>query len=232
MKFKRINVDTVRCLISEQELHDNGLDVEDFLRNDGKTEPFLRKIISMAEEEVGYKVQGGNISIQVAVLPEHVIALTFSERPEQGIANMLDNLRDAVRHLAESAGIASSRGDAEEPQTQGEDSEPENMEESLVLKDRNSYQIHFENLDAAVNYAKGVTLECEVSSSLYYSERAQAYYLVVEKGNMDARQVCRLLSAALDFSKQIYAHEPTRAYLMEHGKCVIADHAIEHLQEI
>ena len=68
------------------------LPVDDFLQNDGRTESFLRKIISMAEEEVGYKVQGGNITIQVAVLPEHTLALTFSEKSELGISNMLENL--------------------------------------------------------------------------------------------------------------------------------------------
>ena len=57
MRFKRIDVDTVRCIISEEELMENGLEVDDFLQNDGRTESFLRKIISMAEEEVGYKVQ-------------------------------------------------------------------------------------------------------------------------------------------------------------------------------
>ena len=85
--------------IKEEELMENGLEVDDFLQNDGRTESFLRKIISMAEEEVGYKVQGGNITIQVAVLPEHTLALTFSEKPELGISNMLENLKSAVESL-------------------------------------------------------------------------------------------------------------------------------------
>lgn len=80
-----------------------GLEVDDFLQNDGRTESFLRKIISMAEEEVGYKVQGGNITIQVAVLPEHTLALTFSEKPELGISNMLENLKSAVESLVKNA---------------------------------------------------------------------------------------------------------------------------------
>jgi len=103
MRFKRIDVDTVRCIISEEELMENGLEVDDFLQNDGRTESFLRKIISMAEEEVGYKVQGGNITIQVAVLPEHTLALTFSEKPELGISNMLENLKSAVESLVKNA---------------------------------------------------------------------------------------------------------------------------------
>ena len=47
MRFKRIDEETVRCLISESELNENGLELEDFLNNKGKTEDFLKKIISM-----------------------------------------------------------------------------------------------------------------------------------------------------------------------------------------
>ena len=50
MRFKRIDVDTVRCIISEEELMENGLEVDDFLQNDGRTESFLRKIISMVSQ--------------------------------------------------------------------------------------------------------------------------------------------------------------------------------------
>ena len=53
MRFKRIDEETVRCLISESELNENGLELEDFLNNKGKTEDFLKKIISMAQQEKG-----------------------------------------------------------------------------------------------------------------------------------------------------------------------------------
>lgn len=232
MKFKRINVDTVRCLVSEEELHENGLEVEDFLRNDGKTEPFLRKIISMAEEEVGYRVQGGNISIQVAVLPEHVIALTFSERPDQGFANMLENLRDAVRHLAEAAADTVGADPAGEGEKKPKAVKPEQAAEAMAVMERDCYQISFSSLDDVIAYSRGIALECEVSSSLYYVEQDKAYYLILEKGEMDKKQICRLIAASLDFSDGLYAQKSIWAWLREHGTCMIPDHAIEHLQEI
>ena len=37
MKFKRIDTETVRCLISEEELSENGLVLDDFFNNKGKT---------------------------------------------------------------------------------------------------------------------------------------------------------------------------------------------------
>ena len=44
MRFKRISTDTVRCIITQDELRENGLEMDDFLSNNGKTEDFLRKM--------------------------------------------------------------------------------------------------------------------------------------------------------------------------------------------
>lgn len=285
MRFKRIDVDTVRCIISEEELMENGLEVDDFLQNDGRTESFLRKIISMAEEEVGYKVQGGNITIQVAVLPEHTLALTFSEKPELGISNMLENLKSAVESLVKNApdienlkqaakGLAnqdntdediadskeqkyaaagafseensatdaaketSDDGNVAGTQPEQSDSKTEDSTEKqqstggFALKDRNFYQLCFADMERVIRYAKGVRLELPMKSSLYYLTREDAYYLLFEKGELNDKQLCRLLSASLEFADDIYAHGPTRAYIMEHGKCILPEQALEHLQEI
>lgn len=252
MRFKRIDVDTVRCIISEEELMENGLEVDDFLQNDGRTESFLRKIISMAEEEVGYKVQGGNITIQVAVLPEHTLALTFSEKPELGISNLLENLKSAVESLVKNApdieklkqtskelanqnhtdeGIAEIQPEQSESKAE-ESTDKKQSTGGFTLKDRNFYQLCFASMERAICYAKGVRLELPMKSSLYYLTREDAYYLLLEKGELSDKQLCRLLSASLEFADDIYAHGPTRAYIMEHGKCILPEQALEHLQEI
>ncbi|MDE7062264.1 MAG: adaptor protein MecA [Lachnospiraceae bacterium] len=260
MKFKRIDVDTVRCIITEDELGENGLQLEDFLQNDGKTESFLRKLISMAETEVGYKVQGGNVSIQVTVLPEHTLALTFSEKPAYGITDMLANLRAAVENLTRHTPQSgqedetdrnsrkaefteerkddtvqekqpSDRLDSDRAERERENSDTQESKD-LVLNGRSAYQLRFASLDMAMRYAKGIVLEVPIHTQLYYLEREAAYYLLMERGGMEDKQVCRLLSASLEFSQEIYAHEPTRAFIREHGRCILAEQAVEHLQEL
>lgn len=254
MKFKRINVDTVRCLITEEELTKNGLEVDDFLLNDGKTDEFLREIINRAEAEVGYKVSGGNISIQVSVLPEHVVALTFSEKPGLGIVNMLENLKAAVENL--------SKNVRQEPETQSreavkdkEEGQPEDASKSngdtkrrtdgqipiadvqertnsLIKAGQADYQIQFDSLDNFWNYCKAIRLELPVENSLYKLEKENAYFLLMKKAPMDDKQLCRLLSASLEFNSAIYSHSGTRAYIQEHGDCLIPDGAIQKMQEI
>lgn len=258
MKFKRINVDTVRCLITEEELTRNGLEVEDFLANDGKTESFLREIINKAEEEVGYKVQGGNISVQVSVLPEHVIALTFSEKAGNGIINMLENLKSAVDHLSQNVKQEAEKQDAGEQelvdgteQQKMQDSEdfsdkttkeeqPVNIpimgfpgkQDCLVKEGRLNYQIQFDSLDTFIAYCNAIRLEMPVENSLFKLQKENVYILLMKKEPMNDRQLCRLLSASLEFNSGIFSHNGMMAYVLEHGECLIPDNAIQKIQEM
>ena len=169
MKFKRIDVDTVRCLISEEELFENGLEVDDFLQNSEKTEDFLRKILARAAEEVGYRIQGGNISIQVAVLPDHVLALTFSEKPDHGIMNMLDHLKHAVDAISQNV---------QERKEASENVVPErNVQEERAMKmvGRPEYQLSFDSLEQVIQYCRNVLLELPVDSDLYKLEERNVY---------------------------------------------------------
>ena len=225
MRFKRIDVDTVRCIISEEELMENGLEVDDFLQNDGRTESFLRKIISMAEEEVGYKVQGGNMLENLKSAVESLV----KNAPD------IEKLKQTSKELANQNHTDEGIAEIQPEQSDSKAEESTDKKQStggFTLKDRNFYQLCFASMERAIFYAKGVRLELPMKSSLYYLTREDAYYLLLEKGELSDKQLCRLLSASLEFADDIYAHGPTRAYIMEHGKCILPEQALEHLQEI
>lgn len=225
MRFKRINVDTVRCIVSETELIENGLQMDDFLQNDGKTEEFLRKIVSMAEEEVGFKVQGGPLSVQVAVLPEHLLALTFSERPDSNILSLLQNLKSAVDSLS---GMGNKLGEDEEGSDAGES-------DTLVEGcDQRLYILEFPNMDQIITYAKSIVLEEPVVSSVFrLQERgASSYYLLIERNGLGDKEICRVISASVEFMKDASADMHKAAYLAEHGTCVLRKDALEVLQKL
>ncbi len=226
MKFKRIDVDTVRCLISEEELFENGLEVDDFLQNSEKTEDFLRKILARAAEEVGYRIQGGNISIQVAVLPDHVLALTFSEKPDHGIMNMLDHLKHAVDAISQNV---------QERKEASENVVPErNVQEERAMKmvGRPEYQLSFDSLEQVIQYCRNVLLELPVDSDLYKLEERNVYFLFIKKDQMTDKQICRLLGAALEFATGVYADSGLQAYVKEHGELLIGKNAMFQLQNV
>lgn len=226
MRFKRINMDTVRCIVSETELIENGLQMDDFLQNDGKTEDFLRKIVSMAEEEVGFKVQGGPLSVQVAVLPEHLLALTFSERPDSNILNILQNLKSAVDSLSN----LGSRNEDTGPDDQQE-KEADTLAEGY---DKRLYVLGFRNMDQIITYAKSIVLEEPVVSSVFrLQERGSTgYYLMIERNGLGDKEICRVISASVEFMEDASANIHKAAYLAEHGTCVLEKDALEILQKL
>ena len=219
-------MDTVRCIVSETELIENGLQMDDFLQNDGKTEDFLRKIVSMAEEEVGFKVQGGPLSVQVAVLPEHLLALTFSERPDSNILNILQNLKSAVDSL--------SNLDSRNEDT-GPDDQQEKEADTLVEGyDKRLYVLGFRNMDQIITYAKSIVLEEPVVSSVFrLQERGSTgYYLMIERNGLGDKEICRVISASVEFMEDASANIHKAAYLAEHGTCVLEKDALEILQKL
>lgn len=217
-------MDTVRCIVSETELIENGLQMDDFLQNDGKTEEFLRKIVSMAETEVGFKVQGGPLSVQVAVLPEHLLALTFSERPDNNILNILQNLKSAVDSL-------SSFGSKYEEETQ---EEPENQDTLVEGYDKRLYILSFQNMDQIITYAKSIVLEEPVVSSVFRLKEhgSSNYYLMIERNGLGDKEICRVISASVEFMEDASADVYKAAYLAEHGTCVLQKDALEVLQKL
>lgn len=233
MRFKRIDEETVRCLISESELNENGLELEDFLNNKGKTEDFLKKIISMAQQEVDYKVQGGPISVQVAVLENHTLALTLSEKQEQNIVDMLKNLRSAVEVLA---GVTKEGAEALERSTNkfeqaflNRDETKDALEKRL---DRDVYELEFTSLQDFMQYCDSIYIDFPVENSLYKLNSNECYYLLLTKEPMTNNQLCKLLGASLEFTRGIYSDGRMKAYLLEHGTCILPEEALQHMKEL
>ncbi len=225
MKFKRISMDTVRCIVSETELNENGLQMDDFLQNDGKTEEFLRKIVSMAEQEVGFRVQGGPLSVQVAVLPEHFLALTFSERPDNNIMNILQNLKSAVESLS---GLGKKLGDS------GSGDDERDQDTLIDGVDQRLYIMGFQNMDQIITYAKSIVLEEPIVSSVYRLQEQESsnYYLMIERDGLGDKEICRVISASLEFMEEASSDIHKAAYIAEHGTCVIQKDALEILQKL
>ncbi len=226
MKFKRINMDTVRCIVSETELNENGLQMDDFLQNDGKTEDFLRKIVSMAEEEVGFKVQGGPLSVQVAVLPEHSLALTFSEKSDNNIMNILQNLKSAVDSL-------SGLGKKIEDSREAEADEPD-ADTLIEGCDQHLYILQFQDMDQIISYAKSIVLEEPVVSSVFRLEEqgVGGYYLLIERNGIGDQEICKVINASLEFLEDSSAEIHQAAYIAEHGVCLLKRDALETLQKL
>ena len=223
MRFKRVSTDTVRCIVTQDELKENGLEMDDFLSNNGRTEEFLRKMIALAEQEVGFKVQGGPLTIQVAVLPENKLALTFSERQTGNLMELLEGLRSAMSNLSNAV-------NEKKKENEKTGAAPETADK------RDVYLLEFSDLKSLQAFCAGVAENIEeqlqMNSELYLLEDENIYCLILRRGEMDEKQVCQIMSASIEFMDAVSAHEGQVAYIREHGKIVLTDHAISQMQKL
>lgn len=222
MRFKRISTDTVRCIVSQDELVENGLDMDDFMSNSGRTEEFLRKMLSQAEQEVGFRVQGGPLTIQVAALPDSNLALTFSEKQAgSNFMELLEGLRSAMSNLSDAV---------------NEKAKEEQKTDETACGEQESYLLEFHGMEDlrafCRNVSQGIEEEQGMDSALYYLEDAGMYELILQKGKMEKKQLCRVVSASMEFLEAASASEGQIAYIREHGKCMLRERAITQMQKL
>lgn len=104
MDFQRIDKNTVQCRMTEEEMNEYGFEIEDFFSpNQEKSREFLEQIVEKAEEEIGYEVQGGLVSMQLMRMPDNSISITFSDRGEDGLQNMIHNIQNLAEMIDESS---------------------------------------------------------------------------------------------------------------------------------
>ncbi len=94
MEFKRINKDTVTCIITEDDMFEQGIKLEDLFEKKKEAMDFLHEVMKKAEEEVDYKPTGSFMPLQITVLPDHSVSLTLSENASASFNEILKNLTD------------------------------------------------------------------------------------------------------------------------------------------
>lgn len=104
LDFQRIDKNTVQCRMTEEEMNEYGFEIEDFFSpNQEKSREFLEQIVEKAEEEIGYEVQGGLVSMQLMRLPDNSISITFSDKGDDVLQNMIHHIQNLVDTIDESS---------------------------------------------------------------------------------------------------------------------------------
>lgn len=94
MDFERIGKNTVQCHMTVEEMHEYGLRIEDFFTNQEKSRDFLEHLVERAGEEIGYEVESGMVSMQLVRLPDDSLIITFSDRGDESLQNVLSQIQN------------------------------------------------------------------------------------------------------------------------------------------
>ena len=86
----------------------------------------------------------------------------------------------------------------------------------------------FDGIRQVMDYAAMLPVNLRVQSTLYKMD--EKYYLFVQKGNASYERYSRACIQALEFGKLYGADEMLLVPMQEHGECLIAERAVQHLR--
>ena len=222
MQFSRVGDHTIKCIITEEEIVELGISLEEIMSNGARTQEFMNQIFDLAEQEFETKFDFGIKTVRADFLPDHSLSLTFSEHPVA--EGMMEHLKDIVNGLLES--IPKEKLEEMKNKAKGAESGKRNVG-ALHESDDVVVLIEFTDFNNLIDYAKRIMLTCEFDSVLY---KLNKKYVLV----MDLSQVCedelKSLSALTDeYANEIYAGNDRRAFMEEHAELIIKSDAIETL---
>ncbi|MEE1079448.1 MAG: adaptor protein MecA [Agathobacter sp.] len=213
MEFSRIGEHSIKCVISEEEINELGFSLDDVMSNGKRTQEFMNHIFDLAEQEFQTKFEMGVKTVRADFRPDHTIALTFSEQAAGG--EVLEHIKDIVNGLLGSI-----------PKQKIPEKLEKQHEENLMI----FVMFYFYDMDILVRFAHMVQMEVIPSSSLYKFE--DAYFLAVDLTNASEDDVKKLSVLTDEYATDIFVGAEKRAFIEEHGDCLIKENAIETLAKI
>ena len=250
MKIERVDEKTVKCFLSNEELEEYDITYKDFVMRSDKAREIVEEIMAQAVEEVDYKPPQFAFDLQIMMLPDQGMILTFTERTPEDLkngANLMNYLREMRRILKEKLGLDGStiagllaqaimtaaagqdavtgstvtQGEAAESQSGGEASTPKVEKPRFAI-------FRFASMRSLCAYASVLPKNLRVISRLYQEDGT--YYLYLERGGASYERYSRASIQALEFGELYAATEDKVAYLEEHGECLIGEKALARLR--
>ena len=193
MKYKKINEATVQCIISEEDMEEYGLTLADIFERNEKGEGFLRDVVERAHDEVGYRLNGDNIAMQITPIRDEGLVITFSDEGIAGFQNMLEHIKEVLSGL-----------------------DPESMREAAraiagreIVKgscfDDTCRIFLFASMNHVMRYCAAIPAGLSVKSHLY--KLHDTYYLVVEKQRLSKKNFNKISAQAVEFARLVAPSE-------------------------
>lgn len=259
MTFKRINQDTVCCILTEDDMLEYGVELEDFIMNKEKVQDVLHNIVERAAEELDLDMKrGGMLSLQIMPLPDNSISIIFSEKGQINVVDIINQLKKALGSIDDLKKLkqdAMGLGMANEVEEIGKQENHENQQAKLLKsadqtakgdkKGKNGkgekqdkevteskLRIYsFQSLFDAAEFCSYIPTKTKVISQLYKEPKSNVYYLVFTKSKLTKKEFARVCSKAVEFGKFI-SDDPVRAsYMEEHYEHIVEEKAVRELRK-
>lgn len=225
MTIKKINEDTICCILSENDMMDYGVELEDFLMNKEKVQGVLHSIVERAVEELGLQMQKGLLSLQIVPLPDNSLSIMFSEKGQTSVMDFINQMKRVIESLKNDA-------DALKEQKEKSDSGAKKVKTAKKEpKDPGLRIFEFRSIDEAAGFCTYVPTKCKVVSQLYLDPEKHTYLLVFEKSKLSKKDFTAVCAKAIEFGTYVSDDPARAAYLEEHMEHLVEEKAVKVLRK-
>ncbi len=207
-----------------------------------KAKEVVQEIMIHAEEEVGYKPPKFAFDLQIMMLPEQGLVLTFSEKDSEirdgdqliEFLKEMKNLLQKTREKVNMIGTAEGGAQPDAPGDGAEKAEESNSGKKGKAAGRQQENrpgvavFAFSSIGKAMEYAAALPANLRVDSIFY--QMKDLYYLYLGKGHAAYDRYSRACIQALEFGGLYTADERQILWLQEHAQCLIAEKALKKLR--
>ncbi len=234
MRIERVDEKTVKCFLSNEELEEYDIDYKDFILRSDKAREIVQEIIEQAEEEVGYKPPKFAFDLQIMMLPDQGLILTFSDRDAEAresdqFIECLKEMKRILQRTREKIAAGTDSGEETEQNGEAGSGEEKGNKAQEQQVSRPGFAVFvFSGIGRIMEYAAMLPSNLMVDSSLY--EMDGLYYLYLLKGRASYERYSRACVQAMEFGSLYAADESQVLRLREHGQCLISEKAIRKLR--
>ncbi len=225
MKFEKIGNGSLRCTLTQEDLIQNGIELDDFFTNTQNARNFLEKLIHIAEEEVGFRTSGNMMSIQAAIMSEDEIVLTFTESQVNG-SELIEHLRNM---FSSRQAAIEQEDDAREDVFRDLKKKEKSQRESSRDAEGYAYLVNFVSFSRVRDFCRILPKPDKVQSRLYYLDKKKQYFLWADLNQSSRQYIYEFVASSMEYADSIEKDSSRHSYLEEHGKVVVRNKALETL---
>lgn len=227
MEIKRLKDNQIRCALTEEEIEEMGFSIDEIIGNGETTQKFMRVVLEKVEEQEAIDIELLSPMVRAELLPDHSMAITFGGITEEEKKGMFGKILEMMNQMA---GKSEAVADAQTA-TRAEVATPEfeqelaDAEDSEVFAESTPLALECASIDDAIRMSKLFAGKEKVpQSSLYKMDGS--YYLLMEFEGFSKQDIKPLAFTAVEYNNRRIATMAGIAYIIEHGKCILAQDAI------
>lgn len=216
MTFKKIDENTIRCVLTEDDMEENDIGLEDFFSsNREKIHNFLETIMERAKEEIGYENDGSVLSMQLMPLPRNGLAITITGSRDDELGDVLGNVQNILKSMKDQIDL--------------EDELEEACGKVREITPASCRVFRFVSLSAVEDYCQEVSQFARNLKTSLYRDTDGAYYMQISKGRSSRKIYEKACLEAAEYAMVTENGDLFAAHMSEHFEKIISKKVIEYL---